>query len=379
MKLKILHISHTDIRVDSRILKELEAISSIESSEVIGFGIDDGLKKKFVGGFSFNIISFRLRSKNFKFLPKSVRHLFNYLEALFLMLIPGIRLKPKIVHCHDTLFLPIGVLIKIFCGSKLIYDAHELESLKNGLTKFLSKATLFIEKISWKFVDVLVTVSPSIVDWYSEHLGSKRSILVLNSPKFKVEALNASSDNYLRDKFHIPINEKIFIYLGIICKGRGVDLYLDVFQSNDVRSHIVFIGFGDDVSKIEAASKICNKIHYHPSVPHQEVVRISKTADVGLAMIEAVSLSDYYCLPNKLFEYAFSGLYVLASDFPDMKKVVTEYELGMCCSLELEELKRAVIEIGTKELQKTKANLYPLSWQYQEEVLLSEYNHLLKA
>ena len=39
-----------------------------------------------------------------------------------------------------------------------------------------------------------------------------------------------------------------------------------------------------------------------------------------------VSLSGYYCLPNKLFEYCFCV--PIASDFPDIVDVVSKFKLG---------------------------------------------------
>ena len=38
----------------------------------------------------------------------------------------------------------------------------------------------------------------------------------------------------------------------------------------------------------------------------KKLTNLIKEADVGLCLVENVSLSDYYCLPNKLFEYAFA-------------------------------------------------------------------------
>jgi glycosyltransferase involved in cell wall biosynthesis len=377
MKIKILHISHTDIRFDSRILKEMKSLSLVLNYEMFGFGIKDRQSLKYSSKFDSNIRTFILRTKSLVFLPKSIRYFLNYFEAMVRILFSAIRLRPKVVHSHDTIFLPVAVLIKIFCKSRLIYDAHELESQKNGQSKLLSKGTLIIEKICWRFVDVLITVSPSITKWYNENLGVKNNVLVLNSPQFNSDTFEETSNNYLREKFNIPDKEKIFLYLGIIGRGRGVDLYLDIFQSSEINSHIVFIGFGDYVPKVEQISRESEKIHYHPAVPHEDVVKISKSADVGLSMIEAVSLSDYYCLPNKLFEYAFSGLFVLATDFPDMKKVVEEYSLGLCCSLNKEDLKSTVKKIEDMELSKISADLYPLSWQYQGEKLIKAYNELL--
>ena len=44
-------------------------------------------------------------------------------------------IKFEVIHCHDTLVLPIGYLLKKIKKSKLIYDAHELESNKKGQSK----------------------------------------------------------------------------------------------------------------------------------------------------------------------------------------------------------------------------------------------------
>ncbi|WP_180564438.1 glycosyltransferase [Chryseobacterium sp. JV274] len=323
---------------------------------------------------------FNIATKNLKFLPRPVRYFLNLIEAFIRMVFPGIKYKPDIIHCHDTLYLPIAKMIKLFCGSKLIYDAHELESDKAGQSKILSKYTLFIEKMLWKDIDILISVSPSIINWYDEHLGKKKSVLILNSPLLDSSQKENIKNNYLREKFNIPEGKKIFLYLGIISEvGRGINLYLDVFQRKEVDSHIVFIGYGEYVDEIKKIALNNANIHYHPAVPHHQVVDVSMSADVGLCLVEAVSLSDYYCLPNKLFEYAFSELYILASDFPDIKKIVGEYNLGKCSSLNAENLFEIVKDVEHLDLNsRAKKDLYPLSWNFQESELLKMYNNILK-
>lgn len=98
------------------------------------------------------IYSIKLKSRNWRFLPTILRHTCSLLELTSKMLFKAIKLKPQIIHCNDTLVLPLGVILKIFTGSKLIYDAHELESNRNGLSKTLGKMTLFVEKLLWKFI-----------------------------------------------------------------------------------------------------------------------------------------------------------------------------------------------------------------------------------
>ena len=378
---RVLHVSPTDIRYDSRILKELKAINEIDNIYLKAFGVEDNEGHKYEIEVPSYLVIFQLLSKRLRFLPRPIRYFLNLLEATLKLTIPGVRFKPDIIHCHDTLYLPIAIMIKFFCKSKLIYDAHELESDKAGQSKILSRYTLFIEKIAWKHIDLLITVSSSIIEWYKLNLGEKPSLLILNSPtqELDIEDVYGSEKNYLREKFSIPNEAKIYLYLGILSKkGRGIEYYLDIFREDGIMGHLVLIGYGQDAEEIKRISEAHPKIHYHAAVRHDQVVEISKCADVGLCLIEAVSLSDYYCLPNKLFEYAFSGLYILGSDFPDIRKVVQEYDLGRCSALNNDDLVAAVKEIDIMTIQKSKKNLYKLSWSYQAEQLKSNYELILK-
>jgi len=374
----IVHISHTDINFDNRILKEMAALSNVENFYLHGVGVVENEAIAYKPNHGLNVDTVSLKSKKFTFFPRPLRYFLNYVEAFFKFLPILFKLKPAVIHCHDTLFLPIGFVAKLFLKSKLVYDAHELESQKNGQSKVLSKATFLIEKLCWPKVDFLITVAPAITRWYDKILGAKKSLVVLNSPEFDPLVFNTGNNNYLREYFNIPKDKKIFLYLGIIGKGRSIDLYLDVFNNINVDSHIVFVGYGEYVNNVKEYSKICSKIHYHPAVKHDEVVKIAKSADVGLCLIQNVSLSDFYCLPNKLFEYAFSGLYVLASDFPEMRRVVNQYCLGQTCDLKEEALTNSINIIEQFELASTSKDLTELSWGKQSQQLVDAYQTLLK-
>lgn len=377
---KILHLSPTDIRYDSRILKELKSINSLQNINLKAFGINDTEGHQYNTNKLEYIKVFSIFTRKLTFLPRPIRYFLNLIEAFFRMVFPGIAYKPDIIHCHDTLYLPIARAIQIITKCKIIYDAHELESDKAGQSKMLSKYTLFIEKLLWKNIDVLITVSPSIIDWYNQNLGKKKSCLILNSPELpEYTGSEATKSNYLQEKFNIPQDKKIFVYLGIISEiGRGIKYYLEAFQQKDVDSHVVFVGYGEYAEEIKRISQKYKNIHYHSAVPHNKVVEIAASANVGLCLLEPVSLSDYYCLPNKLFEYAFSDLFVLASDLPDIKKIVEEYNLGKCCPLDSEDIYKKIKEIEELNFdQKQKKTLYPLSWEFQEKELLNLYQEIL--
>ena len=203
-------------------------------------------------------------------------------------------------------------------------------------------------------------------------------MLILNSPSLKIENEVNYSDNYLRDKFNIPKNCKIFIYIGLLSDGRCIDLNLNVFQSPGITSHIVFLGFGKYEKTVKEASLNFKNIHYHPIVKADDIIDIAKSADVGLLMIKSNSLSYYYCLPNKLFEYAFSKIYILSSDFPDLKQIIEEFELGVCIPPQFKDLKNKIIEIEGQLLRPSIKNLNSLSWEFQSEKIQKAYKQLIK-
>ena len=382
--MKIVHLTHTFIPEDSRILKEMMALAEDASFQVEGIGVaplEGAVQTQSEAGMVVH--SLFVLTRRWRFLPAPLRRVFALVEWYVRLVRLGLKLRPDVVHCHDTPALIAGLIVSRVLSAKLIYDAHELESRKNAQSRWTSRLTFYAEKLSWRSIHHLISVSPSILDWYITTLGSKPATLVLNSPHFGAEDQMVKPDDdlrleYFREKFNIPSNSKIFLYLGLLVPGRGIDMLLKVFSSQQLSSHIVFMGRGVLSSHIEQAAAINSKIHLHPAVPHHMVVSISRAADYGLCFVENVSLSDYYCLPNKLFEYAFAGLPVLASNFPDIARVVNEYGLGDCFDPDLGALTAAVIRIEKHTSAPSMRNLSQLSWQTQARRLQRAYADVLQ-
>ena len=380
MNLKVLHLTHTDINKDPRIIKSIKAIDKLSWIEVFGIGIQhSGLyARRFETKDSADIssVSLKLFSKKLTFLPNIFRHLFTLLEFLIRSFFIINKFKPSVIHCHDTLALPIAILFKIFHSQlKVVYDAHELGSNRNGIGNFFSKIVYFFEKITWRFIDHFISVSPSIIKWYEKEYGRKKNTLILNSPELKTE--KTENSNGFRKKFLINDDEKLFIYVGEINKGRGITNLLKVFK--DLKSRILFLGYGPMVETVKEFEQKYENIHYHESVEHNLLTNLIREADVGLCLVENVSLSDYYCLPNKLFEYAFAGLPIIASNFPDISYILEKYDLGFVCDADSKEDIKKMIENFEKMenvSKKDTTKLYDLTWQKQESNLVTLYQNL---
>lgn len=380
---KILHISNTDIASDSRILKELKVVTDIANAKVFAFGVPERGSTCATSIDSIAYYQQALLFRRLTLLPRAIRYIFELFEFTIWAIIYARKIRPTVIHCHDTFALPAGYLAKRLFESKIVYDAHELESNKNGQNVILSSGTLWIEKIAWKKIDLFISVSDSIIDWYMNEFGPKNHILVLNSPEISntppESFFQSESERYFNKKYDIPMESRIFVYLGILGPGRGIETILRAFKHPDIQAHVVFIGSGPLVRPILEVSNSCKNIHLHEPVPHDQVVPLVRNADYGLCLIENVSLSDYYCLPNKLFEYAFAGLPVLASKFPEIERIVGSYSLGECCEPNCDSVRHAIAKLGARRPAKVADSLDELSWAAQASRLSLAYDKLLQG
>lgn len=178
----ILHIVRNDVLNDSRVLRAARAgihARSDGSVEVVGLASSRATGQFIAGNVSVRLVPLRTRG-----LPKDLAsQLVKYAEwALrILKLYRGQELTH--IHCHDLVPLPIAVALKRSTGAKLIYDAHELETEQAGqfgLRKGLAK---WVESRLIRHVDALITVSPSIGQWYESRFPGVQAHIVRNVPK----------------------------------------------------------------------------------------------------------------------------------------------------------------------------------------------------
>lgn len=343
--------------------------------------IEMGLSSKVIGvrqsGQSLKTEKDRLQLRTWATLLR-LPPLIVFIELNLRVLIRGIINRPDLIHCNDWYLLPSAVGIKAFTNARLLYDAHELESEVKLIRPRTSKIVLWLEKFAWKHVDFFLTVSFSIQSWYLKTLGSKPSELVLNSPDFPPFPIGKEKSGYFRERYAVELGAPIFLYVGYLESGRGIDLILEAFANTNSNAVAVFLGEGPYVEKVLTASQARPNVFVHPMVDHSRVVSLAASADFGLCLIENVSLSDFYCLPNKLFEYAFANLPVIASDFPDLSRVVNEFGLGVCIEPSLESLESFLVKAGqasSRTSQRTKS-LEELSWQSQRLKLQRAYSVL---
>lgn len=301
----------------------------------------------------------------------------NYIFFYYYVLKEYYSVNVFVVNCHSLLVLPIGVLLKILKPKIiLIYDAHELETHRTGMSKSHIFASIMFEKILIKWVDKTIVVSPSILEFYKKKYPSKDIFLLRNIPQ---KVSSPIRNQVFNEKFSIDLNEIIFIYQGILNYGRGVDFLCQTFQNVSKNKHIIFMGYGPLENLVKSYSNNNKNIHFMPAVKPSDIAYFTSGADVGICLIENVSLSYYFSLPNKFFEYIHSGLPVISSNFPDMKELVSNYNVGWVVDLNYEMILDLIDNIEINQINEKSKNTAImqniLNWENESNILKTIYNY----
>lgn len=379
--MKILHLSNTNLLWDYRIQREMTAVKNFDGdTKVFGVGInfDEGAahQKIDLDIQNLNLLSAKLpRIRFFRLFRAGLV----FFEFILRACIAIHRIRPDVVHCHDTPALLPTRICRTFLSYKIIYDAHELMMHKAGNTKITSTVFFIIEKLAWHKVDGFITVGAAIRDWYFDKYSTKAiNAVIYNSPTPAAEDVGVFAKNYIHDKYGLEDNAKVFAFVGQFSKGRGIEKILKTFSKMKINHHVVFLGYGELADEIHAHELKYETIHYHPAIEHKHVVDFLKTCDYGLCLIEDVSLSDRLCLPNKLFEYMQASLPVVASNLPEIEMVVNRLKIGILVDQDATDINDAILKLVKKPSKHEEHNMVDYLWPAQVLKLRILYNAICK-
>ena len=239
-----------------------------------------------------------------------------------------------VYHAHDLNTLRVAEKLSKAQKSKLVYDSHELYLDRNrhkraGLIKrFLLKS---FEKGKIRKCDAIITVNDSIANILCKRYNIEDVNIITNTPPIQlIEKYNPKYD--LRKILSIKKDMKLLIYVGSIQRNRGIEnLIMSLKYLDNV--YLVLMGYGnkdlmDELDTLVESNNLADRYSIFGPVPSELVPRFTSSADIGAAPILNSCLSYYLCSPNKIYEYIHAGIPVIASDFPELSKVVLGNKIG---------------------------------------------------
>ena len=261
-------------------------------------------------------------------LQKKFPSVFFYLKFFFILKYNLIIRKYDIIFAEDLYCLPLCVIFGKLKRAKVIYDCRELFGFLAGLKEkpFVQQLWRLTERFFINKADIVIVTGKMDEDFLKKEYHLSNTIVIRNLPPFK----KSKSPIDFHSKYKIDRTKKILLYQGVVVHGRGLKIIYEILRkSNDYI--LVILGDGEHLEYYKNLSKfflIEDKVIFEGKIAQQELVDYTSSAFIGLALIENLSLSYYYALPNKLFEFIMAEVPVLATNLPQMREIIDKFEVG---------------------------------------------------
>lgn len=248
------------------------------------------------------------------------------------------RNKVQICHCNDFDTLPSGVLLKLVTlgRARIVYDSHEDYPLfvQEGYGKLLASLIGIAEGVFTRFfVDRVITVNETIkAKFQKKGITTEAVFNCQELPNDDATGVSLPIGNK-DDEFWVA-------YQGNITKLRG---YEQLVEAADIlvntkriqRIKFVIIGksapdvsYGEHIKKLIGDKALQGHFLFTGFVSYDVMIQMLKRADVGLILFQPTP-NNRGGLPNKLFENLVAGIPTIASNFPEMARIISEEKCGL--------------------------------------------------
>lgn len=360
MKRAIVSVTN-DLTTDQRVAKTCDTLTELGYTVLL---IGRKLKNSAPVSRSYSTKRFRLLfNRSFLFYAEYNLRLFFYLFFK----------KKDLLIANDLDTLLPNYLISKFQHKKLVYDSHEIFTEVPELIKkpFVKNCWSGIEKKIFPKLKNVVVVSQGVADFYNNKYKVNCHIVrnMTKATHVKKPILNFDHQN-----------EKTILYQGAVNIGRGLELMITTMPL--LENYVLYIaGDGDITEKLKNQVKdqqLSDKVFFLGRLDPIKLKGLTPLTDIGVSLEEDLGLNYHYALPNKIFDYIHAEIPVIVSNLPEMKQIITSYNVGKVLKNRTpEELAKLIIstkkESYTDALKKAKKEL---NWSVEKEKLIHIFKHL---
>lgn len=256
----------------------------------------------------------------------SVPVLFSIATIQLSMLMRVVGLRPDVVHAHDVNMLPIGWASAALSGARLVYDAHEISTGREGYGRFRGLVAR-VEGFLIRRADAVITTTELRSRYLARAYRVQRPLVLQNRPVMS----ELPARGRLRRELGIAEGRAVVLYQGGLQPGRGLELIVRA-AAKVGEADFVFVGSGSlerRLRTLAAELDVTDHVHFVPMRPVEELQEWTVDADIGLQVLENTCFNHFSADSNKLFEYVVAGIPVVASDLPEIRRIVEQYGVGL--------------------------------------------------
>jgi len=225
----------------------------------------------------------------------------------------------------DTL-LP-NYLVHLLKRTPIVFDSHEYFTATPELVDRpkVQKVWKWIERKIVPRLKDCITVNNSIAKLFFEEYGVKFNV-VRNIPRRR-EGIPIPT----RSELGLPLDKKIVLLQGSgINVQRGAEEAVEAMQFLD-NTLLLIVGGGDvlEILKRMVTEKgLQEKVSFVPRQTPEKLAGYTANADIGLTIDKDTNINYRFSLPNKLFDYMYAGVPVLATPLVELKSIIEHYNIG---------------------------------------------------
>lgn len=291
--------------------------------------------------------------------------------------------KFDILVANDLDTLLPNYLVSKFRHITLVFDSHEyftgVPEIQNR--PFVKRIWTAIEQHILPHLKFVLTVSDSIAEQYEKQYGL-RPVVVRNCARNSAEIKPLS-----RADLGVPDDHLLLIIQGggINIDRGGEELIEAVSRMEKV--FLIIAGSGDVIDKLKEKAFDLNsfdRIRFIKKIPWEEMMRYTKSADAGLTLDKDTNPNYHFSLPNKLFDYISAGIPVIASDLPEIRKIIIDFGCGLVIpSVTPESIAEAIKKLRDDRvlLNKISQNAvnasHSLNWDLESKIVSEFYSKIL--
>jgi glycosyltransferase involved in cell wall biosynthesis len=288
--------------------------------------------------------------------------------------------KADVYHSADIFPLVVTWVVARLRRRPILYEAYEISTDREGFQPIVSLVRA-VERFLCRRVNRVFATTEMRAAHLEREYDIARPDVLQNRPPYRP----AVDSNLLRDTCAIGEDHVVVLYQGGLQPGRGL---FNLLEAAEQVEGAVFVLMGTGVLQ-EAlrehvkVQQLQDKVMILPAVRAEDLHSWTCSADVGVQVLENTCLNHYTTDSNKLFEYAMAGLPVVASDFPEIRKVVSGYDIGVLVDpADVSAIGCAIQNlVDDCELRQTHRRhalraAPELSWGTQVPVLLEAYGYL---
>lgn len=241
------------------------------------------------------------------------------------------EIKADVYVGHGIHSLPAVDILARSVGGKKFSDVIEIPSFFDRIIVpnwHISNIVLLdnaFESYLRQF-DGLLTVGWALKDEIN-HYGPPVTVL----PNYRY-AEELKPNNILREMCHIDEDQKIILSISTVTAGFE-DVVKSLLLVEDY-VHLVVIGdlkpekYENQIRDLIKKLNLEKRVHIFPKVEYEKLTSIASAANVGLIIRDPAILNNRISLPNRIFDYMFSGVPVCTPDIKDITRIVKKYSMG---------------------------------------------------